>query len=66
MESGFRQEVFNVLLAQILVRHGIISAPEIILKAKPGMKRRMPDVLVDFLGLRLIIEGEVEDSLGAE
>jgi len=66
METGYRQEVFNVLLAQILGRHGVISAPEIILKAKPGMKRRMPDVLVSFLGLRLIIEGEVEDAPKAE
>jgi hypothetical protein len=66
MGSGFRQEVFNVLLAQILERHGVISAPEIILKAKPGMKRRMPDVLVSFLGLRLVIEGEVEDAPKAE
>ena len=66
MEGGYRQEVFNVLLAQILERHGVISVPEIILKARPGMKRRMPDVLVSFLGLRLIIEGEVEDAPKAE
>ncbi len=66
METGFRQEVLNVMLAQILARHGVISAPEIILKAKPGMKRRMPDVLVSFLGLRLVIEGEVEDAPKAE
>ncbi|MFZ5453240.1 MAG: hypothetical protein ACOZF2_15385 [Thermodesulfobacteriota bacterium] len=66
MDTGFRQEVLNVLLAQILGRHGVISAPEIILKAKPGIKRRMPDVLVSFLGLRLIIEGEVEDAPKAE
>ncbi|MBW1947446.1 MAG: hypothetical protein JRI33_05845 [Deltaproteobacteria bacterium] len=61
MES-FRQEVFNVVLAQILERHGVISAPEIILKARPGRGRRMPDVLVTFLGLRLMIEGEVDDT----
>lgn len=66
METGFRQEVFNVLLAQILERHGVISAPEIIVKAKVTQKRRMPDVLVYFRGLRLIIEGEVEDAPRAE
>jgi len=66
METGFRQEVFNVLLAQILEARGVISAPEIIIKAKVGMKRRMPDVLVYFRGLRLIIEGEVGDTPNAE
>ncbi|MDD2903037.1 MAG: hypothetical protein PHU44_11460 [Syntrophales bacterium] len=66
METGFRQEVLNVVLAQILEQHGVISAPETILKARPGMKRRMPDVLVYFRGLRLIIEGEVEDAPKAE
>jgi hypothetical protein len=66
METGFREEVFNVILAQILEAHGVISAPERIIKAKPGAPRRMPDVLVDFLGLRLIIEGKVEDAPNAE
>lgn len=66
MEAGFRQEVFNVVLAQILEKHGVISAPEIILHAKPTQKRRMPDVLVTFLGLRLMIEGEVDDAPQAE
>lgn len=66
MERGFRQEVFNVVLAQILEKHGVISAPEIILKARPTQQRRMPDVLVTYLGLRLMIEGEVEDTPQAE
>lgn len=66
METGFRQEVFNVILAQILEEHGVVSAPERIIKAKPGRTRRMPDVLVYFRGLRLIIEGEVEDAFNAE
>jgi hypothetical protein len=34
MESGFREEVFNVILAQILEEHGVISAPERIIKAR--------------------------------
>ena len=66
METGFREEVFNVILAQILEEHGVISAPERIIKARPGMTRRMPDVLVYFRGLRLIIEGKVEDAPNAE
>jgi len=66
METGFREEVFNVILAQILEEHGVISAPERIIKARPDMTRRMPDVLVDFRGLRLIVEGKVEDAPNAE
>ncbi|MBM4284284.1 MAG: hypothetical protein FJ128_03395 [Deltaproteobacteria bacterium] len=66
MEKGFRQEVLNVALAQLLAKHGVVSAPEVILKARPGQKRRMPDILVSFLGLRLVIEGEVADTPGAE
>ena len=66
METGFREEVLNVILAQILEEHGVISAPERIIKARPGMTRKMPDVLVYFRGLRLIIEGKVEDAPNAE
>jgi hypothetical protein len=66
MDTGFREEVFNVILAQILEEHGVISAPERIIKARPGMTRRMPDVLVYFRGLRLIIEGKIEDAPNAE
>jgi hypothetical protein len=57
-----RQEVFNVLLAQLLQERGVISAPEEVLKtpAEPG--RKMPDVLVDYAGLRIAIEGEVDDQ----
>jgi hypothetical protein len=66
MDAGFREEVFNVILAQILEEHGVISAPERIIKARPGMTRRMPDVMVYFRGLRLIIEGKIEDASNAE
>jgi len=66
METGFREEVFNVVLAQILEEHGVISAPERIIKARPDTTRKMPDVLVVFRGLRLIIEGKVEDAPNAE
>jgi hypothetical protein len=66
METGFREEVLNVILAQILEAHGVIYAPERIIKARPGITRKMPDVLVYFRGLRLIIEGKVEDAPNAE
>lgn len=59
-KPGYRQEVFNVLLAQLLREREIISAPEDVLTSAEG--RRMPDVLVDFAGLRTAIEGEVADQ----
>ena len=58
-EPGIRQEVMNVLVAQLLQERGTIAAPERIIKNPKG-SRRMPDVLVDFQGLRLIIEGEYD------
>lgn len=59
MAPGYRQEVFNVLLAQLLQERGVISAPENILKLVTTQARRMPDVIVNFNGLRTAIEGEV-------
>lgn len=56
-----RQEVVNVLLAQLLEERGLIAAPEQILRA-PLSEARLPDVLVDFQGLRLAIEAEFEST----
>ncbi len=53
-----RQEVLNVLIAELLGQRGMIAVPEQIIEAKRG--RRMPDVVVDFQGLRLVIEGEFD------
>ena len=47
---GYRQEVFNVLLAQLLQERGVISAPESIVRSGPEQARRMPDVIVSFHG----------------
>ncbi|MBI4459186.1 MAG: N-6 DNA methylase [Acidobacteria bacterium] len=44
-------------MAQLLKERGVVAAPEQIVK-DPFGARRMPDVLVDFQGLRLAIEGE--------
>lgn len=66
MTDGYRQEVFNVLLAQLLQERGVISAPERIIKSGPERTRRMPDVIVTFHGLRTAIEGEVGDQPNAE
>lgn len=62
MLHRYRQEVFNVLLAQLLQERGIISAPEDMLKLHLEKSRRVPDVIVDFAGLRTAIEGEVDDQ----
>jgi hypothetical protein len=68
MKVGYRQEVFNVFLAQILQERGVISVPEKVIRAvlsKQG-QRRMPDVMVNFMGLRTVIEGEVSDQPDAK
>jgi len=52
-----RQEVLNVILAQLLQERGLVAAPEQILRSATG-ERDMPDVIVDFRGLRLQLECE--------
>ncbi len=64
--TSYRQEVFNVLLAQLLQEKGSIVAPESILRTGSHQSRRMPDVLVEYNGLRLMIEGEVADQADAK
>ena len=59
-----RQEVLNVLLAQCLQEEGLVADPEVILRSDTD-ERRMPDVVVDFRGLRMVIEGDFADTLGA-
>lgn len=68
MKAGYRQEVFNVVLAQILQERGVISVPEKVIKAvlSKQERRRMPDVMVNFMGLRTVIEGEVSDQPDAK
>ncbi|MGB9590622.1 MAG: N-6 DNA methylase, partial [Candidatus Hydrothermia bacterium] len=53
----FRQEVLNVALAEILDEMGLVPVPEGIIKN--AGQNKMPDVLVEIQGLRLMIEGEV-------
>lgn len=66
MSGEYRQEVFNVLLAQLLQDRGVISAPESIVKIGAEKTRRMPDVIVNFHGLRTAIEGEVSGQPDAQ
>ena len=66
-DGGYREEVFNVVLAQLLHERGVVSAPEKVLRrVARERERRMPDVLVTYQGLRTIIEGKVSDQPGAE
>ena len=66
-DGTYREEVFNVVLAQLLHERGVVSAPEKVLRrVAHERQRRMPDVIVTFQGLRTIIEGKVEDQTGAE
>jgi len=59
MSPKLRQEVFNVILAQVLQERGIITVPEKIINIGPDKIRRMPDLIVGYNGLRTIIEGEI-------
>lgn len=60
MPASQRQEVFNVILAQLLQERGVVVAPESIHYTGSQRTRQMPDVIVHFQGLRMAIEGEVE------
>jgi len=57
----YRQEVLNVLLAQLLQEHGQVVAPERVFRHTEG-SIKLPDLLVDFQGLRLVIEAEIGKS----
>ncbi len=59
MPTSRRQEVLNVVLAQLLQDRGVVAAPESITYAGTDQKRQMPDVIVNFQGLRTAIEGEI-------
>jgi hypothetical protein len=65
-QRHIRQEVLNVLVAQLLEQQGIVAVPESIIPASGDDSRRMPDVLVDFQGLRLAVEGEFASSQAAK
>ncbi len=64
MPDSHREEVLNIELARILNSRGLIAAPETILTISTG-SRRLPDVLVNYRGLRVSIEGKIGDFSGA-
>lgn len=61
-----RQEVVNVVLAELLQEGGLTAVPEQIIRAAASGEARLPDVIVDFQGLRLAVEGEFETTPDAE
>jgi len=62
--EGFREEVLNVNLARLLGRQGVVSIPERLVRSFDG-KRKMPDVLVEYQGMNIIIEGKIDDNPSA-
>ncbi len=66
MDARYREEVINVVLAELLNERGIASLPEQIIKDIRRKKRRLPDVWVDYEGLTVAIEGKIESSLVIE
>jgi len=65
MDRHSREEVLNIALAHLLRQHGIISAAEQITTLPATGSRAMPDVLVEYRNLRLIIEGKIDRNPGA-
>jgi hypothetical protein len=52
-----RQEVVNVVLAQLLAKRGLLAAPEQV-HHPVSTETMLPDVIVDYHGLRMAIEAE--------
>jgi len=54
----FREEVVNVVLAELIEKRGMLSVPETIRRSIARRSRDLPDILVaDLLGVRMVIEG---------
>ena len=62
MNARQREEVPNVYLAELVCGLGIKAAPETI---QEGGKHR-PDVLMQYSGMRVVIEGKYADAPSAE
>lgn len=60
---NFREEVLNVVLAELLEQRGMLSVPETIRKSIAKKTRNLPDILVgDLLGIRIVIEGRFDNG----
>jgi hypothetical protein len=61
--GGYREEVLNTKLAELLSRSGTLSVPETILKEDEQRGRRLPDVTIgEYWGVRVILEGKIGDT----
>jgi hypothetical protein len=64
--TRYREEVFNILIAQLMHQRGIVAAPEQILSHDLNYSKAMPDVMVQYNGLRTIIEGRFAKTKAAQ
>ena len=57
-QVNFREEVVNVVLAELLEQRGMLSVPETIRKLIARKTLALPDIVVaDLLGIRMVVEG---------
>lgn len=60
--SGFREEVVNVKLAELLEQRDVVSLPEQVISDLVE-NNRMPDIMTaNLLGVRVVIEGRIGKS----
>jgi hypothetical protein len=66
MASGFREEVVNVKLAELLENRDIVSLPETVV-SDIAEGRRLPDIMTaHFWGVRTVIEGRIGQTDGVK
>lgn len=66
MSSGFREEVVNIKLAELLESRDIVSLPETVISDIVEGKR-MPDIMTaHFWGVRTVIEGRIGQTDGTK
>lgn len=63
MPNASRQEVANVVLAELFQEYGLVSSPEQIIHT-PGRTNRLPDVMANVFGLRVAVEAEYAQGRG--
>lgn len=61
---NIREEVVNVVLAELLEKRGLLSIPETIRRSVTQKNdRQLPDIIVaDLLGIRIVIEGRFDNG----
>lgn len=61
MPFTVREEVLNVVLADLLQQRGLLSVPESIIRSVARAGRRLPDITIaDLFGIRIVIEGRID------